>query len=131
MNFEKKQAVMIVIEEDQKFLLGKRSESKLKAPGYWCPISGHIEPGESEEAAVIRESMEELGIVVRPMNKIATTPTRDKMVMLHWWKTAIVSGTPKINNDENSELRWFLREELMKLEPAFKEDIDLILNSDL
>lgn len=53
---------MIVIIQDQRVLLGKRSLWKKKAPGYWCPVSGHIERGESEEASVIREASEEIGL---------------------------------------------------------------------
>lgn len=126
-----KQAIMLILKQDEKFLLGKRSEWKAKAPGYWCPISGHIENDETEEAAVIREAMEELSIVVKPITKIASTPTHDKTCMLHWWKAEIVSGIPKINNNENSDLRWFTKDELRTLAPAFKEDVELILNSGL
>lgn len=126
-----KQAIMLILKKDEKFLLGKRSEWKKKAPGYWCPISGHLEEGETEEEAVIRETQEELAIVVKPVRKIASAPTHDKTVMLHWWTAEIVSGTPVINNNENSEIRWFTKDELRTLEPAFKEDVDLILNSGL
>lgn len=97
-------------------------------PGYWCPISGHIEPLETEEEAVVREAREELGIEVRPIQKIASTPTNDGTVMLHWWKAEIVSGNPTINNNENEEIKWFSRDELRKLEPTFKEDIEVILS---
>lgn len=120
---------MIILEQDGKFLLGKRSEWKAKAPGYWCPVSGHIEASESEEEAVVREAMEELGIEVRPVLKVATTPTHDGTVMLHWWKADIISGTPKLNNNENAEIRWFTKEELVLLTPAFKEDIEILINS--
>lgn len=117
---------MIILELNGKFLLGKRAEWKAKAPGYWCPISGHIEENESEEEAVIREANEELGIIVRPISKIASTPTHDNTVMLHWWKAEILSGIPALNNNENSELGWFTIEELQKLQPVFKEDIEII-----
>jgi 8-oxo-dGTP pyrophosphatase MutT (NUDIX family) len=122
-----KQAVMIILERDGKFLLGKRSAWKAKAPGYWCPISGHIEGTETEEDAVIREAQEELGIVVRPVRKITTTPTHDGTTLLHWWKAEIISGIPVINNNENEEIRWFSKQELMALSPSFKEDIAIIL----
>lgn len=114
---------MIVLEKDGKFLLGKRSAWKTKAPGYWCPISGHIEPNETEEEAVIREAQEELGIEVRPTQKITSTPTHDGRVTLHWWKAEIVKGIPQINNNENEEIRWFSKDELNTLRPTFKEDI--------
>lgn len=122
-----KQAVMIVLEKDGKFLLGKRSKWKAKAAGYWCPISGHLDEAETEEEAVVREAREELGIEVRPIKKIAMTPTHDQTVLLHWWTAEILDGVPVINNNENSEIYWFTKEELIKLEPVFKEDVLIIL----
>lgn len=118
---------MIILEKDGKFLLGKRSAWKTKAPGYWCPISGHIEPSETEEQAVVREAQEELGITVRPLRKITSTPTNDGQVILHWWTAEILNGIPTLNNQENEEIRWFSEEEIQKLEPVFKEDIQILL----
>lgn len=123
----KKQAVMIVLYKDGKFLLGKRSELKKKAPGYWCPVSGHIEPGESEEEAVIREAREELGVLVRPLKKITSIPTRDGTTDLHWWLSEILEGTPEIANEENSAIRWFSKDELKTLSPSFQEDLEILL----
>lgn len=65
--------------------------------------------------------------MVKPLRKLVSTPTHDKEVMLHWWLAEIVSGTPSVNNDENSELRWFSKEELKELAPVFREDIEIIL----
>lgn len=122
-----KEAVMIVLKEDDKYLLGKRANWKAKAPGYWCPISGHIEKGESEVDAVKREAREELGITVRPLRKLTSIPTHDNTVMLHWWQAEILAGMPQIMNNENEEIKWFTSEELMKLQPVFKEDMEIII----
>jgi NADH pyrophosphatase NudC (nudix superfamily) len=124
-----KNAVMIVLEDNGKFLLGKRAEWKAKAPGYWCPISGHIEESESEEEAVVREAKEELAITVRAVRKITSTPTHDKTVMLHWWMAEILSGSPAINNNENSDIKWFTRDELRSLQPVYLEDIEILLKA--
>lgn len=48
----KVQVVAAVIRDRNKFLLGKRSLSKKSAPGYWCPVSGKIEIGETEQEAI-------------------------------------------------------------------------------
>ena len=122
-----KQAVMIIVKEDGKYLLGKRSALKLKAAGYWCPISGHIEEGESEEDAVVREAFEELGVVVEPKKKITETRTHDGSVVLHWWVSRIVSGWPALQNEENSQLGWFTAAELQTLKPSFEEDLKILL----
>jgi 8-oxo-dGTP pyrophosphatase MutT (NUDIX family) len=124
----KKQAVMIVIKKADKYLLGKRSFWKEKAPGYWCPISGHIEQNECEEDAVKREAAEEIGVEVKPLHKITSILSHDGTVMLHWWFAVILSGEPAITNNENSELKWFSVLDLQNLEPAFKEDLDILLS---
>lgn len=121
------QAVMIIIRRDGKFLLGKRSLNKAKAPGHWCPISGHIEAQESEEEAVIREAREEIGVDVCPVQKITETPTHDGSTLLHWWIVDLISGEPRINNEENSMVQWFTKEELRTLRPTFQEDIEILL----
>lgn len=123
-----KHAVMIVMQRDDKFLLGKRASWKTKAPGYWCPISGHIELQESEEEAVIREAQEETGAIVKPVRKLTSISSHDKTVMLHWLLAEITSGEPHANNDENELVKWFSREELEMLTPVFKEDIDILLH---
>ena len=122
----KKQAIMIVIVRDGKFLFGKRADWKPKAPGYWCPISGHIDGGETEQDAVIREAQEEIGVRVNPIRKIAETDTHDGEVRLHWWLATIIEGEPRLANDENSELRWVSPENFTELSPSFEEDLAII-----
>ncbi|MGE3975144.1 MAG: NUDIX domain-containing protein [Bdellovibrionales bacterium] len=119
------QCVAVILQRGDRFLLGKRSPKKAVGPNYWCPISGKIEPGESEEAAVIREVQEELGIVVRPLKKITEFDIAERSARLHWWLSEIISGEPCLNNDENVELRWVTIEEMAKLTPIFQEDIDV------
>jgi 8-oxo-dGTP diphosphatase len=124
---ERAEGVMLVIKRGGKFLLGRRAEWKAKAPSYWCPISGLIEHSESQEDAVVREAAEEIGSVVRPVRRVASTRTHDGAVTLHWWVVELVSGEPRLNNNENSELGWFGPDELRQLKPAFSEDIELML----
>lgn len=117
---------MIVIERDGKFLFGKRAHWKSKAPGFWCPISGHIEEGETEQEAVIREAKEEIGVRVIPLAKIAEADTHDGEVRLHWWLATIQEGEPHLANNENSELRWVSPENFTELSPSFEEDLAII-----
>lgn len=86
------QAVTIIIEKDGRYLLGKRSPWKTTAPGYWCPVSGKIEAGESEEEAVCREAFEEVGLKVEALQKLCEMDTRDGSGRLHWWTVRIVKG---------------------------------------
>lgn len=117
------QAVTIVIEQNGKFLLGKRSLWKKAAPGYWCPVSGKIEASESEADAVKREAREEVGLTVEVVRKLGEMDTRDKSARLHWYLVKILSGVACLKNDEHSEIGWFTYEEMCQLDPVFHEDL--------
>lgn len=119
------QVVAAVIRKEDKFLLGKRALSKKSAPGYWCPVSGKIENGETEEDAVVREVFEEVGLGVKPNRKLSTFNTRDNSALIHWWLVDIVRGEPTLKNDEHTELGWFSISEMEILENTFSEDIEL------
>jgi mutator protein MutT len=121
----KNQVVAAVIKKENKFLLGKRALSKKSAPGYWCPVSGKIEKGETEEDAVIREVFEEVGLDVKPNRKLDVFDTRDRSALIHWWLVDIISGEPSLKNDEHTELGWFSISEMENLEYVFSEDVEL------
>ena len=118
--------VAAVIERDARFLLGKRSVTKKSAAGYWAPVVGRIEHGESEEQAVIREVREEVGLEVFPVEKIASFPNGDRSAIIHWWRTVIVGDAlARPMNDEHSEVRWVSVAEMRSLYPMFAEDIEV------
>src|SRR5947209_4750272 len=57
-------AVGVLISADGQFLLAQRPADKTY-PGYWEFPGGKLEPGESVEAALMRELDEELGVTVK------------------------------------------------------------------
>ena len=123
-------AVVAILEREGRFLLGKRSLDRPIAPGYWCPISGRLEPGESQADALVREVAEETGLRVRAIEKVAQCDTHDGGGILHWWLTELLEAAPeRLADAENSELRWFTPAELQLLEPTFAEDIALLLQA--
>jgi 8-oxo-dGTP pyrophosphatase MutT (NUDIX family) len=62
--------VVYAIERDGALLLLRRSREKDHAPGEWETGSGGILPGESPQAAVIREAREETGLHVEVVDVI-------------------------------------------------------------
>ena len=64
-----KSAVHMIIIKDNKILLQKRKGSKLW-PGYYALPAGHIDNGENQYDALIREAKEELDIKLDPKNII-------------------------------------------------------------
>lgn len=123
----KVQAVAAIIFRDGKFLFGKRSPDRKSAPGYWCPVSGKMLPGETEEEAVAREVKEELDVDVIPLKKVAEFDTHDQIATIHWWLVSLAPHSePRINNHEHTELRWVSVGEMDRLDPAFEQDIELL-----
>ena len=60
-----KSAVHIILINEDKILLQKRKGSKLW-PGYYALPAGHVDEGENQYDALVREAKEELGIEINP-----------------------------------------------------------------
>jgi ADP-ribose pyrophosphatase YjhB (NUDIX family) len=56
--------VHILVEECGRYLLVQEAKPEICCP--WCYPAGGVEPGESITAAVVRETLEETGLVVEP-----------------------------------------------------------------
>jgi 8-oxo-dGTP diphosphatase len=115
--------IAAVIRKDGKFLVAKRSADKGVAAGYWCPITGRVEEGETQAETVVREVLEEVALTVVALEKIGELNTRDGRAVIHWWLTRIEGGEAKLNDHENTDLRWVTIAEMKKLSPTFPEDI--------
>jgi len=108
-------AIVAVIINGDKVLLIERASGTLYK-GYWAPVSGKVEPGESQETAVARESMEEVGLTVRPVRKVWENITTSGTYQLHWWLAEYVGGELVLDKREVSDARWVTVEEI----PTFK-----------
>lgn len=115
--------VVAVLERDGRFLLGKRSAHKA-AGGYWCPITGGVDAGETQAEAVVREVREETGLAVRAVAKVAECDTHDGRCVMHWWRVLALDDSPaRLENDEHTELSWVTLDEMKRLAPVFLEDV--------
>lgn len=79
----KKRGAVAVIVRDGRLLVIRRSQ-QVVAPGAYCFPGGRIEPGETEEQAVVREVQEELGLHIVPRRRIweSVTPWGTELT---WW----------------------------------------------
>ncbi|MGX1790407.1 NUDIX hydrolase [Bosea sp. NPDC055332] len=107
-------------------LLGLRSPHRRNRPSCWDTVGGHVEPGETAEAALVRELQEEIGITptgFRHFETIETTET-DGITPALWHLFTVSQWTgraPEITNDEHSEIRWFCFDEAQSLTPLASE----------
>src|SRR5262245_49341871 len=114
-------AVIAVITKGEKVLLIQRAAA-IRGGGHWAPVSGEVEPGESQEAAVAREAMEEVGLTVRPLRKVWENISTRGTFRLHWWMAEYVGGELALNAAEVSDARWLTVDEICGLDATFEGD---------
>ena len=119
-------AVAAIIRRGERFLFVKRSEFCAGAVGYWCPVSGRLEPGETQEQALAREVFEEVGLHIVATRKVGELLILDGRCLLHYWTTEIVSGEARIASPEVAALTWATMDELRQLMPTFEDDLRIV-----
>jgi 8-oxo-dGTP diphosphatase len=120
-----KVGVGIILVQDGKTLLGKRKNSH--GEGQWAQPGGHLEAGESLEACVRRELLEETGIT--PLSFRQGPWTNDIMETKHyvtlWVFVHHFEGTPQLMEPHKCEgWEWFGWNEFP--EPRFLSTENLI-----
>lgn len=112
-----KSAVHIIITDNDKILLQKRKGSKLW-PGYYALPAGHIDEGENQYDALVREAKEELDIeidlkgitnsyVVLRRNFFEIDGKVLEPYIDYYFEVTKYTGTPKIAEpDKCEELVW-------------------------
>lgn len=80
--------------------------------GYWEFPGGKVEPGESDEAALIRELKEELGVEVRVDSHVETTTHEYDFgtIRLAVYRCTLTDG--HIQLTEHRAMSWFHPQEL-------------------
>ncbi|MFB7831429.1 (deoxy)nucleoside triphosphate pyrophosphohydrolase [Streptomyces sp. NPDC056056] len=96
---------------DRGRLLAARRSAPVELAGRWELPGGKLEPGESPEAAVVRELREELGVEVEPGERIPGEWPLKPGYVLWVWTARLLSGEPRPLEDHDA-LRWLTRSEL-------------------
>uniref|UniRef100_A0A914VTV1 Bis(5'-nucleosyl)-tetraphosphatase [asymmetrical] n=1 Tax=Plectus sambesii TaxID=2011161 RepID=A0A914VTV1_9BILA len=96
-----------------------------KPSKHWSPTKGHVDPGEDEREAAVRETKEEVGLTPDAL-KIDDTfeqtvfynyqndPNKPKTIK--WWLAEFADNNTKIKlSKEHSEFKWVPLEEAIKI----------------
>jgi len=105
--------VAAIIRRGGQILITQRFDH-VHLPGLWEFPGGKVEAGESLQAALEREIMEELGVKIRVHDEFFTVehdyPT--KSVRLHFFNCSIIEGEPQLI--EVADMRWVHPQDLVQ-----------------
>ena len=117
-----KVVVSLIIKQDDKVLLFFRNDGPFGYDGGWWVLpAGHVEYGETAQAAAIREAKEELGIDIDPadikcvhvISNLASVPESYDV----FFEVSKYSGTIRnCEADKCVEMRFFTLDEILKLD---------------
>ena len=109
-----RRGAVAVIMRAGRLLVIRRSQHVI-APGMFCFPGGGIEPGETEQQAVVRELQEEIGCAVRPLRRLWENVSSWR-VHLAWWQAEMDDTiTPVPNPSEVESFHWFTLDEMAAL----------------
>lgn len=109
-HFPRTDPVVIMLTADgDRCLLGRQPHF---APGMWSALAGFVEPGETIEEAVRRETLEEAGIATGRVLYRASQPWPFPMSLMIGCLAQATSRDITVDRSELEDARWFARDEV-------------------
>lgn len=103
--------VIMVVSQGDRVLLGRSVREPRYPVGMFSCLAGYIEPGESVEEAVRRETWEEAGIQIGRVTYHSSQPWPFPSTLMIGCFAEAVSDQIRIDPVEVEEVRWFTRPE--------------------
>ncbi|NUO75266.1 MAG: NUDIX domain-containing protein [Lysobacter sp.] len=135
MSAQAHECVGAFVVRDGRVLLGRRAATREFLAGAWDVFGGHVESGESELDALMRELDEEIGIRALRLQRLETIEGAQPVPWrLHLYVVSAWQGEPRNRQpEEHDALRWCERDEAVRYlgaaHPAFERLLDLALAS--
>ncbi|GLI21607.1 NAD+ diphosphatase [Xanthobacter flavus] len=101
--------VIMLTARGDRCLLGRQPHF---APGMWSTLAGFVEPGETIEDAVRRETLEEAGVRTGKVRYLASQPWPFPMSLMIGCIAEATSEELVIDRNELEDARWFGRDEV-------------------
>jgi NAD+ diphosphatase len=103
--------IMAVVDDADRLLLGRGAQWPA---GRFSVLAGFVEPGESFEAAVVREVGEEVGIEVTDVTYLGNQPWPFPSSDMIGFRARATSTALRPDQVEMAEARWFTRHEYVE-----------------
>ena len=110
---KRKGCSIIFINDDQEVLLFLRDDiPTIPFPNMWDVPGGHLEPGETPEACIIREMQEEMELELADFSLFSIMEFPDRIEYTFWKKANMDINDIPLH--EGQRLQWFSRKEVEK-----------------
>jgi len=103
--------IMLIIRENS-VLMGR---SYVWPEGMYSLLAGFVEPGETIEGAVKRETLEEVGVMVSKVEYICSQPWPFPASLMFGCKGSATSNKIQIDKEELEDAKWISREEMVEV----------------
>lgn len=116
------EVAVLIINDKGETLLQKRSANKRFDPNKWALCAGHVDHKEELMDAAIRETEEELGLKLSKDDlipfldkEITREKTNSHITYFYYIKCNLEQNQFVIQEDELSEVKWFLIDDVIKM----------------
>ena len=99
----------IIHPDGEQILLGRKPEWP---PNMYSTIAGFVEPGETLEETVVRETLEETGVPVTDVRYIASQPWPFPSSLMLGFRARAVTTEIRRDDEELEDVCWFSRDEV-------------------
>jgi NAD+ diphosphatase len=109
-------AIMSLVTRGDRLLLARQPSWP---KGMFSVLAGFVEPGETLEQAVARETAEEVGVSVSEIHYLRSQPWPFPCSLMIGFRAEAESDRFRVDGEEIEEARWLTREELRNPEGFF------------
>jgi NAD+ diphosphatase len=102
-------AIIVLVTDGERALLGRQASWPA---GRYSTIAGFVEPGESLEDAVLREVLEETGVLATNPRYDSSQPWPFPSSLMIGFQAQAEPGSPIQTGEELEDARWFTRAEI-------------------
>lgn len=108
-------AIMILVTHGRQLLLARKA---IWPEGRYSALAGFVEPGETLEDTIRRETKEEVGVEIKNMRYFGSQPWPFPHSLMVAFTAQYAGGDIRPDGVEIAEARWFEPDELPKLPPS-------------